>query len=212
MSDILDTRFEGRDIELNANFASVGDDINILAKDPGLKSLHVGVGWDVNAFDADAVDVDFSIFLIGKDGKTREDADFVFYNNPKGLNGAIEYSGDSRTGMGDGDDESFFINLQGVPFDIFKIVFVISIYRGYEKQQGIRQIQNGYLRLVNADSNTEIVRFDLSKIVEERKDTGIIAGSLNREGPKWHFTPLAEYVEGGLAEIAQHYGCVIVQS
>src|SRR5262245_37821024 len=130
MSDILDTRFEGKEIELKANLAKLGDDINIMAKDPSLRRLHIGVGWDLNAFDTDAMDLDVSIFLLGKDEKTRVDEDFIFYNNMQALNGGVKHSGDSRTGAGDGDDESVVIDLQSLPFEVTKAVCVLSIYRG----------------------------------------------------------------------------------
>lgn len=212
MGDILDTRFEGKEIELTGNRVKVGDNINLTAKDPGLRRLHVGVGWDLNAFDTDAMDLDVSLFLLNKDGKTREDTDFVFYNNMETLNGAIKHNGDSRTGAGDGDDESIVIDLHGVPFDVTKLMFVLSVYRGEEKQQRMTQVQNGFFRLVNADNNIELFRFELGKLLEDRTETGMLVASVNREGPKWHFTPVGEFVEGGLAAIATRYGCIIVQS
>src|SRR5690349_11201078 len=104
MVDILDTRFEGKEIELSDGRVSLGDDINLTAKDPSLNKLVIGVGWDLNAFNADALDLDFSLFMLNKDGVTRADEDFVFYNQPVCLDGGIKHGGDSRTGAGDGDD------------------------------------------------------------------------------------------------------------
>lgn len=212
MSDILDTSYEGRDIQINANLADVGDDINILSKEPGLRMVHAGVGWDENAFDTSAIDLDFCVFLLGKDEKTRVDEDFVFYNNPEVFNGGVKHNGDSRTGAGDGDDESFSIDLQSVPFDIFRIVFVIGIYRGEERDQHLGKIQNAYLRIANGTNMNEIVRFDFNKYIDDTRHSAMILGSLDREGPKWHFRPKNEGVEGNLAEVARRYGCIITQS
>ncbi len=212
VDDILDTRFEGKEIELKGNFVSVGDDINLAAKDPGLHMLHVGVGWDLNAFDADAIDLDVSCFLLGRDGKTRMDEDFVFYNNTKDFSGGVKHGGDSRTGAGDGDDEFITIDLHAVSFDVEKLIFVLSIYRGEEKQQSLSKVQNSYFRLVNLESQMEICRYNLGKELEDKSQTALLIGELKREGPKWHFMPQAEFVEGGLGKIAQNYGCVITQS
>ena len=33
MNDILDTRFEGKDVEIKPNLVKAGDNINIMAKD-----------------------------------------------------------------------------------------------------------------------------------------------------------------------------------
>ena len=53
-----------------------------------------------------------SIFLVGANGKVSGAEDFVFYNNPKGANGAVEHLGDNRTGEGEGDDETIKIDLK----------------------------------------------------------------------------------------------------
>ncbi len=212
VDDILDTRFEGKELELKGNFVKVGDDVNITALDPGLHQLHIGVGWDLNAFDADAIDLDVSCFLLGRDGKTRMDEDFIFYNNPKDFASSVKHGGDSRTGAGDGDDEHISIDMRGVSFDVEKIVFTISIYRGEEKQQTLSKVQNAYLRLVNLESTMEICRFEMREEIEDKLETALIIGELLREGPKWHFLPKAEFIEGGLGAIAKRFGCLITQS
>lgn len=211
MADILDTQFEGKDVELDDGRVYVGDDLNITAKDPTLHKLLVGVGWDLNAFNADSLDLDVSVFLLGKDGLTRKDEDFVFYNQPSTPDGGVKHGGDSRTGAGDGDDETILIDLHAVPFDVLKIVFTLTIYRGKEKGQNMGMVRNAYLRLVNQTNSIELARYILDKDLEDKIETGMLVASLNREGPKWHFTPLAEFVEDGLKPIAERYGCVIVQ-
>ncbi len=211
MSDILDTRFEGKDVEIKDNLVEIGDDINIMEKDPALQKLLVGVGWDVNAFDADTLDMDISLFLLNKDNQTRIDEDFVYYNNMEILNGAIQHNGDSRTGAGDGDDETITIDLHGIPFDILKIMFVISIYKGMEKDQTMGMVRNAYLRLTNTDTGHEILRFDLKESLENKSETALLVASLNREGPKWHFTPIGEFIKGDLKVVCESYGLIIGQ-
>lgn len=212
VDDILDTRFEGKEIELAGNRVKLGDDINLAVLDPGLHMLHIGVGWDLNAFDADAIDLDVSVFLTGKDGKTRMDEDFVFYNNPTDLAGAVKHGGDSRTGAGDGDDEHISIDLHAVSFDVQKMIFTITIYRGEEKQQSLAKVQNAYMRLVNLETKMEICRFEMREQIEEKPETAIIIGELVREGPKWHFVPKGDRFDGGLAQIAKDLGCLVTQS
>ena len=211
MTDIFDTRFEGKEVELDDGRVVLGDDMNITAKDPTMHKLMLGMGWDLNVFNADALDLDVSLFLLGKDGLTRTDDDFVFYNQPMTCEGGIRHGGDSRTGAGDGDDESISIDLHLVPFDVMKIVFVLSIYKGLEKNQNMGMVRNSYLRLVNEANNIELVRYELPAVLEDRTETGMIVGSLNREGPKWHFTPLADFAENGLKDIAERFGLIIVQ-
>lgn len=211
MADIFDTQYKDTEIELDDNRAELGDDVNLTAKDQTLKKVLVGSGWDLNAFDADALDLDLSVILIDKEGMTREDQDFVFYNTEEAYDGAVKHNGDSRTGAGDGDDESITIDLHGVPFDIMKFLFVISIYKGEEKEQNMDMVRNAYIRVVNADNSHELIRYELDKDLNNRTETAMVAASLNREGPKWHFTPIGEFVEGGLGAVASRYGLIIAQ-
>ncbi len=209
--DIFDTRFKEKKIELDDNRAKIGDDINLTAKDPTIKRVLIGAGWDLNAFDADALDLDLSVIMINKENTTGADDDFIFYNNMDAYESAIKHNGDSRTGAGDGDDESITIDLQGVPFDVVKFLFVISIYKGEEKAQNMEMVRNAYIRVVNAENGHEFIRYELDDDLKDKTETAMIAASLNREGPKWHFTPLGEFVEGGLGAVAGRYGLVIAQ-
>ena len=116
MADILDTTYEGKEFKIKDNRAVVGNDINITAKDPTLRKLLIGVGWELQAFDVSALDMDVSLFLIDKNGKTRADEDFVFYNQKETMDGGVRHNGDSRTSAGEGDDESIYIDLHKVHF------------------------------------------------------------------------------------------------
>ena len=209
--DIFDTRFEGKEVELEDNLVSIGDDFNLTEKDPTLRNLLLGAGWDLNAFNADALDLDLSIFLLTNDSMTRVNEDFIFYNQKEGLEGGIKHHGDSRTGAGDGDDENITIDLHAVPFDILKILVTVTIYKGYEKEQNLDMVRNAYVRVVNEDSKLELCRYELDQVLDDKTETGVVVGAINREGPKWHFKPEAEFVAGGLGEIARRYGLIINQ-
>lgn len=211
MSDIFDTRFEGKKVEIDDGLVAMGEDVNLTAKDPTLRRILIGAGWDLNVFGTDVLDVDLSIFLLDKTGQTRMDEDFVFYNQKEALGGGIKHGGDSRTGAGDGDDEVIAIDLQMVPFDVMKIQIVLSIYKGYEKEQHLEQVRNAYVRVVNADTRHELCRFQIDEVLNDHQETAVLIGALNREGPKWHFKPEAEFAPGGLGEIARRYGMIINQ-
>lgn len=211
MADIFDTTIDNVDIEVTDNKIEAGEEVNLTAKDHALNNLLIGVGWDLNAFDSDSLDLDVSCFLLDKNGQTRMNEDFVFYNNMESLDKGVIHNGDNRTGAGDGDDESISIDLQNIPFDISTIMFVISIYRGDEHEQGLERIRNGYIRVVNATNGFELLRFETKDVVQERKETAMLVGALQRRGPKWHFEAIGEPVEGGLGTIATNYGMVIYQ-
>ncbi len=91
-------------------------------------------------------------------------------------------------------------------------MFVLSIYKGEERGQSLAKMRNAYFRLVNLDTNIEIARYELANEAADRKETAMLVGVLNREGPKWHFVAMGECVEGGLRSIAEGYDIIVGSS
>lgn len=211
MSDFFDTQFEGKQVELDDGQVSLGDEVNLSIKDPGLRKILIGAGWNINAFDSDVLDLDMSVFLLDKTGKTRVDEDFIFYNFSEAPDGGVKHLGDSRTGAGDGDDEAILVDTHLLSFEIMTVLIVVSIYKGYEKRQNLGMVRDAYIRIVNPETKHELCRYSLDKILADRTETGIVVGLLNREGPKWHFCPKADFIEGGLGQAARSYGLIINQ-
>lgn len=209
--DIFDTRFEDKDVEIDDGFVTLEDDINLLEKDPSLHKIKIGMGWEINTFEGDAPDLDVSLFMLDKNDETRVDEDFVFYNNMMALDGAVKLHGDSRTGAGEGDDESISVDFHGVPFDIIRIVIFLSIYQGLEKEQSLGLVRSAYVRLVNEENGTELCRFDVTKLLQDHEETGVVVGYLDREGPKWHFRPQAEFHHDGLYTYGRSKGLIMMQ-
>jgi tellurium resistance protein TerD len=186
-----------------------GDEINLTLKDPTMHEILVGVGWDLKAFESDPLDLDVSVFLLDRDEKTRVDEDFVFYNNHQGSDGAVKHAGDNRTGAGDGDDETITINLQALPFDIMKIVFVLSVYPNETQEHDFSMVRNVYFRVVNQNNQHEIFRYELDE--ELAGEEGLIIAELERVGTDWIFHAIGETVEGGLGAIADNYGILVAE-
>lgn len=192
------------------NRMSRGEEINITEKDPTMKEIQVGVGWDLKAFESHPLDLDASLFLLDKNGDTREDADFVFYNNLEGCDGAVKHLGDSRTGAGDGDDEMITINLEALPFEIVRIQFVLSIYNMDYADHDFSMVKNVYFRIVNTRMENEIFRYELDEELQEGVGhEGLIIGELERVGPEWVFKAVGETVKGGLGKLAQDHAIMV---
>lgn len=188
-----------------------GQEVNLARTDPTLKQIMVAIGWDLKLFDQDPPDMDASLFLLDKNEKTRVDEDFVFYNNHKGCEGAVRHTGDSRTGAGDGDDETIMLDLNGIPFDVMKIMFVVSIYdMDLDINHDLTMVRNVYFRFVNTETDHETFRYELDE--ELTGGTAILVGELERVGANWIFRALGEVVEGGLAALATAYGIVVAQN
>lgn len=196
---------------LGRNLIYRGDRLNLTQMDPTIKRLEFGFGWDVVGFGDEGADLDASVFLLDKDDLTRVDEDFVFYNNEEGCDGAVKHKGDNRTGAGAGDDENIYLELTGVPFDVFKIEVVVSIYNGDENEKSFaKDVRNTFIRLHNPDSEMELFRYELDKEMTENPDaTAIKVGFLERMGPEWHFQAEGIAVRGGLEKIATEYGIIV---
>ncbi|MFA5592841.1 MAG: TerD family protein [Micavibrio sp.] len=187
-----------------------GEEINITRLDPTIREVTIGVGWDLARFEGDPVDIDASLLLLDRDDMTREDEDFVFYNNMTARDGAVKHLGDSRTGAGDGDDEQIIIDLMALPFEIVKIAFILSIYDLDMNSNNFSMVRNVYFRIVNNETTLETFRFELDG--ELGNTTGLYIGYLERVGSDWVYKALGESLQGGLAKMASDSGIMIVEN
>ena len=183
---------------------SKGGNVSLSKEAPGLDRIMVGLGWDVRATDGQDFDLDSSAFLCKSDGKVRNDADFVFYNNKNAAGGAVIHQGDNRTGEGEGDDEQIEITLSKMPADVDKVAVVVTIHEGDTKGQTFGQVSNAFIRLVDTSNNNEVVRFDLSE--DASVETAMILGEVYRHGAEWKFRAVGQGFKGGLGPLAGHFG------
>ena len=170
-----------------------------------LKNIRVGLGWSVNNYGDTDYDLDASVFLLAGNDKVTCDEDLVFYGNLVSKKGAVEHMGDNRTGgTGDEDDEVINIRLSKVAGNIEHIVFVATIY---EKDDAFNfgLVDNAYIRVVNNDDDTEILRYNLTD--EYNVYDGVIVGSIDRtDNDEWEFNAIGTGIQGGLATLCNKYG------
>jgi tellurium resistance protein TerD len=181
-----------------------GGNVNLSKAAPGLSAVALGLGWDARATDGDAFDIDASGFMLKPDSKVRSDTDFIYFNNKKSPDGSVEHLGDNLTGAGEGDDETINVTLGGVPSDVDKIAFTVTIHEAEAKRQSFGQIAKAYIRVINRADNVELARFDLSE--DGSTETAMIFGELYRAGAEWKFRAVGQGFQGGLGALAKHFG------
>jgi tellurium resistance protein TerD len=181
-----------------------GQNVSLTKEAPGLQKVCFGLGWDLRKTDGAAFDIDASAFVLGENGKVLSDQHFVFYNNTRDPSGAVTHGGDNRTGAGEGDDETIDVNLGTLTPDTIKVAFVVTIHEADARKQNFGQIANAFIRAVNADTNAEIARYDLSE--DASTETVMIFGELYRHGSEWKFKAIGQGYAGGLGAIAKDYG------
>ncbi len=182
-----------------------GQKVDLTKGNPGLKKIMVGLGWDVNQFDSGAdFDLDAAAFLLGENGKTPTEKEFVFYGNLEHPSGAVKHMGDNLTGDGEGDDEQVSVDLSKVPANIQKIAFTVTIYDADVRHQNFGQVSNAFIRIVDETNNQEIIRYDLGD--DFSIETAIVVGELYRNNGEWKFNAIGSGFQGGLAALCGHYG------
>lgn len=184
---------------------SKGQKVDLTKGNPGLKNITVGLGWDTNKYDGGhSFDLDSSVFLLNGAGKCESEKDFIFYNNLEGGNGSVVHTGDNLTGEGDGDDEQVKISLADVPAATEKIAFTITIHDAESRSQNFGQVSNSYVRIVNAENNEELIRYDLGE--DFSIETAVVVGELYRHNGEWKFNAIGSGYQGGLGSLVKDYG------
>ena len=152
---------------------------------PPLRRVAMGLGWDPAARGR-SIDLDASAIVIGSRGKK---LDSVWFMSRSAFRGAVAHSGDNLTGHGGGDDETITVDLDALPADAQAIVFVVNSFQG----QKFTQVARAYCRLLDLDSGSELVRFDLT---DSEPRTGVVMSVLRRSGAAWEMTAIGEFHDG----------------
>ncbi|MGL5766879.1 MAG: TerD family protein [Sarcina sp.] len=177
------------------------DVLDLTKRNPGLKKVILGAGWDI-AMGGSDFDLDIAAFLLDANNKFNSVENVIFFNNKNGQ--GITLGGDNRTGAGEGDDERMSLDLEAINPAIQKIVFIVTIHGAKEKRQTFGMINNSYVRLLDEVQNEkEICRFNLKE--NGSTATSVIFAELYREGMEWQFKAVGEGKIGDLNDILALY-------
>ena len=183
-----------------------GQRVSLEKISPGLSEVFIGLGWDVKATDTGSdFDLDSSLFLLGANEKLISDNHFIFYNNltSPDPDKSVQHMGDNLTGAGEGDDEVIKINLKKVPNDVQKILVTVTIHEAQQRRQNFGQVQNAFVRLVNAQTQQEAVRYDL--VEDYSIETALIMAELYRKDGEWRLNAVGSGYQGGLQALLDRY-------
>ena len=153
-----------------------------------LKQAIVGLGWDM-AVEGDSIDCDASAFAC-KGGKLISSDDVVYFGHLQHKSGSIVHTGDNLTGEGKGDDEQIIVDFSKLPNDYDKIVFVVNIYNSSLRGQHFGMIQNAFIRIVDAENNAELCKYDLTENYDGM--TAMIFGEIYLRNGQWKFNAIGQ--------------------
>ncbi len=207
-----------------------GQKVDLTKGNTGLKKIMVGLGWDEapssgqgkgllgslfgGGNKTQSIDCDASAILCGSGGKiiggraligqNMLSEDIVYFGNLSHTSRCVKHMGDNLTGAGEGDDEQIMVDLQDLPSRYEKIVFVVNIYKAGERNQHFGMIKNAFIRIVDAGTNKELCKFNLSDSYDNM--TAMIFGEVYRYQNEWKFNAMGEGTrDSGIVATANRY-------
>ncbi|GED87724.1 TerD family protein [Streptomyces sp. 6-11-2] len=152
---------------------------------PLLARVKMGLGWEPAYRGAD-IDLDASVIAFGPQ---RNHVDSCYFGKLTILDGAVKHSGDNLTGEGAGDDEVIVVDLGRLPQEVTGLVFTVNSFSG----QKFTEVAKAYCRLVDATTEEELVRFDLT---HAEPQTGVMMAKLIRQFTgEWEMTAMGDFVK-----------------
>jgi tellurium resistance protein TerD len=183
-----------------------------------LSTVTIGLGWDVRKasggffskmfsgkeeeYDLDAIafllDANGRVANLGRTAQTAAgqtislyEGDVIFFNSKRHPSGNIWLTGDNRTGAGDGDDEQIIVKLDSLDQRYEKILFLVTIYQGRQKNQHFGMLDNAFIRAVD-NRGQEIAKFQLSGDASMNGMCAMVFAEAYRKDGNWKFRALGQ--------------------
>ncbi len=177
-----------------------------LNKEAGGTLTHVklGLGWDVatapqaqkgggflgklfgGGSGGKSIDLDASCIMFDSN---KQSVDAIWFGQLQSKDGSILHTGDNRTGAGDGDDEVINVDLSRIPANVASLVFTVNSFTG----QTFETVGNAYCRIINANNNAEVARYNLSS---QGGHTAMIMAKVYRHNNEWKMHAIGETATG----------------
>jgi len=155
------------------------------------RHFQIGLAW---SFIHEDHPVDLDASLVGLTAQEKE-VDQVWYQKLVGFDGAVKHSGDDRSGEGDGDDETLFIDLDLMPKSVEKLAVCIN---SYDEESLDKCIKFAYARLIV--DGTSAGFFSLGEGFVP-PCTGIFLGSVRKKTDgNWIFRPTGTAANGATVQ------------
>ncbi|MDT3400660.1 TerD family protein, partial [Streptomyces sp. B1866] len=141
---------------------------------------------------------DISCFGLDADERLSDDRYFIFFNQPKSPEEAIQQLGEQA-----GDTQSFRVTLDRVPAHIQKLSFTAAI----DGAGQMSQVGPGYIRIVAGGE--EVARYAFSG-AEFSTERAVMVGDLYLKG-EWRFAAVGQGFDGGLDALLKNFGGEVLE-
>lgn len=173
-----------------------GANVSLLHRSAADESrLHAVISW---SDPEGAADVDVAALLLGHDGRVRSDEDFVFYNAPRGGDGAVRLMG--KRSQEEAVEDRVSVDLGALPPEVRTVVLVASLDAA--DGVGFGDVRDLALDLLDGTGESR-VRFG---VADAGPETAMVLGELYLRGEDWKFRAVGQGWATGLAGLATDYG------
>ena len=102
------------------------------------------------------------------------------------------------------DSGKVTVNLEKMPSDVEKIVFVVNIYACTSRKQDFGLIKNAFIRLVDDASRKEICKYNLSENYAGK--TAMVFAEVYKKDGEWKFNAIGQGTnDTSISELANRY-------
>src|SRR6476661_4226671 len=181
-----------------------GANVSLTREVPGLTGLVLGARWNAGSETALADNMTMATILCGTDGRALSDQHFVFFNQLSSPDLSVQ----QLTEALGGDQEQVEIDLNSVPAQVDRIVFVVYVNEGPAQKRTLGQLRSCVVRVLNLNGNAELVRSEeLASVLQS--ETALALGEVYRHNTEWKFKVLGQGYSKGIAGIAADYGLTL---
>ncbi|MGK5732453.1 TerD family protein, partial [Streptomyces sp. URMC 124] len=152
----------------------------------GVQIAGPGLTFDISCFGLDAAE------------RLSDDRYFVFFNQPKSPEGAIQ-----QLGAQAGDTESFRVTLDQIPAHVQRLSFTATL----DGAGQMSQVAPGYLRIVAGGE--EVARYSFTG-TEFSTERAVMLGDLYLKDV-WRFAAVGQGFDGGLEALLRHFGGEVLE-
>jgi tellurium resistance protein TerD len=115
----------------------------------------------------------------------------------------VRHSGDNRTGEGDGDDETIYVNLGTIDAKITEVVIAVTIDEAEARRQNFGQVRDAFIRIYDSSNGQELLKYELDE--DFSTETAVEFGRLYKRSGSWKFEAIGRGRAGGLEALANQY-------
>lgn len=170
------------------------------------------IGWDVRKTTGKQFDLDITAFLCDANEKALGDEWLVMYDpddqtrQTQSPDGAVTYSGDNRTGEGDGPDEWMKIDFTKLDPRVQIISICASIDGWEESGDTFGALQKAGVKVEQATGAEAGESYEVDLVDTMSVETAMIFVKYYRTQDGWKIKNVSQGFETGLAGLVEYFG------